>query len=670
MTHLINQKAEKRVYSHGCHFLDALFGREVMINMMRSLQRISPILSILSLLLLGNCQEEQLGTQTGILKVTAQPSSGQSALDNPIGIDLGKVPIFGQAQGLFTLENVTTTLIHVQSIEIDSPTGGKFTAGLVVNGQTMTPPFEIDTISSPNSIVELRVAHSPNGQDGDLESATLRLHTDAGPQRNQVVEVQLSAQAWFIGEPNLEIQYQSVTYRMPEDCTFNGDPDVCQLETLNFGNVSLSSTASTNLLLRNLPTANTCLLSPLADGSPDCTPACALTFDKDAGGQDLGLGFAPADAGFALSGSASVPFILAPQKAECASSGNIVRGELTLVVNFTAGDTLGAKNSTLVLESNGPSAPRIAIPLNAQIQEGPVAKAQIKTCSDDFGLPQCIESADSIQPLTHLYFDGSQSSDPNGEAIVAYHWEIVQYPDGANPQTAIYNPVGADTPDYAIFVPLAGTYVVRLQVTNAAGVTSGIGAQSDVTFTALPESRVHIQLVWDHPDNDQDLHLVKVNEENEAAVFHTGSDCFWRQCRFDCAEDDNCDPIQWFDTDPPLEGSNPRLDRDDTSGIGPENINIDAPNPGRYRVYVHYYGLTNADNAATEATLRIYIDGLLRHEARATLQSHDLWASAEIYWKADSSAEIITPHPDAQNIVQLPYVPDPTTGYNFTPNPF
>ena len=37
------------------------------------------------------------------------------------------------------------------------------------------------------------------------------------------------------------------------------------------------------------------------------------------------------------------------------------------------------------------------------------------------------------------------------------------------------------------------------------------------------------------------------------------------------------------------------LDIDDTSGLGPENINIDEPAPGRYRIYIHYYGLTDEE---------------------------------------------------------------------------
>jgi hypothetical protein len=47
----------------------------------------------------------------------------------------------------------------------------------------------------------------------------------------------------------------------------------------------------------------------------------------------------------------------------------------------------------------------------------------------------------------------------------------------------------------------------------------------------------------------------------------------------------------------------PHLDIDDTNGFGPENINIDRPVPGVYRVGVHAWG------GAANVTVRIYCGG-------------------------------------------------------------
>src|SRR5690606_3764873 len=132
-------------------------------------------------------------------------------------------------------------------------------------------------------------------------------------------------------------------------------------------------------------------------------------------------------------------------------------------------------------------------------------------------------------------------------------------------------------PLFSLLVPLAGEYTLRLRVTNAEGVTSGSSEDSDVTFQVVPSSRLHIQLVWDDPQNDQDLHLVKVNAEGDALVFHTTNDCYWGNCRPEYLADPTRDRAIFFAEDEPGEGGNPRLDADASAGIGPENTNIDAP---------------------------------------------------------------------------------------------
>src|SRR5262249_52469498 len=91
-------------------------------------------------------------------------------------------------------------------------------------------------------------------------------------------------------------------------------------------------------------------------------------------------------------------------------------------------------------------------------------------------------------------------------------------------------------------------------------------------------------------------------------------------------------------------GANPHLDIDDTNGLGPENINIDNPNPATYRIYVHYYG-DIAGSEATRSTVRVYLNGVQRAEYRRTLSHEkDLWAVADITWMADDTGTV-TPYP-------------------------
>ena len=623
-------------------------------------------------LLFAGCQDEGLSQQVGQLEVTAEPSAGQVRLNEPLGIHYGEVPIYGSADAKFTIRNVSGVNVLVERVELETSTDGLFTTTLISNNETLSAPFEIGPKGTETALTSLSVRHSANGQDGDIESATLKLYTTAGTSGADVIELRLEATALFVGQPNLELQYQSNTYKLPEDCSSITAEGVCELAPLAFGNVALGSATSTNLLLRNIPAAGTCSLPPLADGGSDCSPVCAVTFDKDPANQDLGLGFVPSDVGFSLSGSANVPFVVAPEEPNCSNEGNMVRGELKLVINFQAAETTGTANSTLYLESNDPDAPRIAIPLVASSQEGPEAKATLRLCDDQNPPPACVQDAAAIRPLSRVYFDGSGSSDPNGEDLVAYEWEVVEYPDGAGPENGLYAPTGADSPQYSIFVPLAGEYVVRLRVTNQSGVTSGISAESDVSFTALPDSRLHLQLVWDHPQNDQDLHLVRVNDEGAALIYHSDYDCYWSNCKPSCGQggNDDCTPVQWFGTEDPFTGPNPSLDIDDQNGLGPENINVDEPAPGKYRVYVYYYGLTDPTSYPTDVTVRLYIDGILRQQSRANLERNDLWAVMEIDWKEDDTATISIPEPDAQSIVELNSIPQNNIGHVFTPDPF
>ena len=119
----------------------------------------------------------------------------------------------------------------------------------------------------------------------------------------------------------------------------------------------------------------------------------------------------------------------------------------------------------------------------------------------------------------------------------------------------------------SFWIPLVGDYTVLLTVQNDNGVSSGVSEQAKVTFRASPESFLHVQLTWNHVANDQDLHLTHPSAGGHFCSFQ--GDCFYT----------NKEP-QWFDSDDAGKGPNPRLDIDDTNGLGPENINIDRPQEG------------------------------------------------------------------------------------------
>jgi hypothetical protein len=123
--------------------------------------------------------------------------------------------------------------------------------------------------------------------------------------------------------------------------------------------------------------------------------------------------------------------------------------------------------------------------------------------------------------------------------------------------------------------------------------------------------RIHVALRWDLDDTDLDLHL-----QREGAGLRDGiGDCYYANRR----------PI-WV-PDPPLGPSGPRLERDDTDGLGPEYIDFVAPGPGRYRVQVQYF--SDRGHGDVTATVGVFLDGL---EAATISRRLGRAAPAGPYW--------------------------------------
>ena len=89
-----------------------------------------------------------------------------------------------------------------------------------------------------------------------------------------------------------------------------------------------------------------------------------ITFDEGLGGNGIGLGFDPDNAGFSIVGSAALPFQIAPTNPACPSEGNLIRGELDLLVSYTSGSEERDAVSSLFFESDAPNANLVEIPLN------------------------------------------------------------------------------------------------------------------------------------------------------------------------------------------------------------------------------------------------------------------------------------------------------------------
>lgn len=263
-----------------------------------------------------------------------------------------------------------------------------------------------------------------------------------------------------------------------------------------------------------------------------------------------------------------------------------------------------------------------------------------------------VQEGEEVIPQTKLHLVGSQSFAPSG-SIAKYEWTVIQ-PAGSQ---SVFLP-SASAPDPTFEVNVAGSYVFMLEVWDQDNVKSCVAAE--YTVLVNPDEAIHVELLW-HTPNDTD----ETDEGPEAGAdvdlhflhpFATGLDVDgdgapdgWFDNPFDCF---------WFNNKPDW-GSHeaaidddPGLDRDDTDGAGPENLNLNIPEDGlTYRVGVHYWN--DHGFGPSYATVRIYIMSVLVFEVDdVELVNHDLWEVATVAWPSGD----------------VTAVTDATGGYKITPD--
>jgi hypothetical protein len=257
-----------------------------------------------------------------------------------------------------------------------------------------------------------------------------------------------------------------------------------------------------------------------------------------------------------------------------------------------------------------------------------------------------IEDGLEVIPQTNLQLDGSASNSPAG-AIIEYNWSVEQPVGSASlfkPSDNVYNPT--------FEVNVAGSYTFQLTVRDENNVLSCVPAEAQVIV--IPDEAIHVELLWVTPDDpdesdegpetgsDLDLHFVHPfaggldldGDGKEDGWFDSPFDCFWF----------NPSP-QWASLDPGIE-DDPGLDRDDTDGAGPENLNLNVPENGKtYRVGVHYWDDHNYGEAY--ATVRVYIYGSLVWSADdVRMQYLDMWEVCSITWKEQATQVIQATNPN------------------------
>lgn len=272
-------------------------------------------------------------------------------------------------------------------------------------------------------------------------------------------------------------------------------------------------------------------------------------------------------------------------------SNNVVgaNSEVPILIEYAPTSALG-DSGRLSIPSDDPDEPQLEVVL-------------LGNGGGDFEYPDAeIDCPGTSEPPIYVQLDGSDSTDPAGLLPLSYEWSIVSLPTGS--QGDLSNLVTSTT---ELFTDVAGDYEVQLVVENAAGTRS---APQRCAIAAIPADDVHIELTWDTPAADLDLHLARGN----AAIFGGSDDCSF------CRPSPN-----WGSAD-----ESPRLDLDDQGGYGPENINIRAPANGTYKVRVHYFE-EHQDDAVT-ATVKVFLNGTQSWSGSRVLFENEVWDVGVVNW--------------------------------------
>ena len=201
-----------------------------------------------------------------------------------------------------------------------------------------------------------------------------------------------------------------------------------------------------------------------------------------------------------------------------------------------------------------------------------------------------------------------------GAGPLRYRWTVPQAPsaevyrfapryDRADSDSIVGS--GASVPFTSVLV---GSFVVHADVRDARGRVAGC----DVPVTVQTHG-LRVELSWNTENTDVDLHMLA----GSARGWFTPADCYYASLQPDVALG--------------AEALQRRLDRDDTDGLGPENIRIDEPRDATdYTVGVHYYS-SHGQSGPTLATVVVYCgeDRIARME-RPLEGNHDVYGNT--FW--------------------------------------
>ncbi len=286
------------------------------------------------------------------------------------------------------------------------------------------------------------------------------------------------------------------------------------------------------------------------------------------------------------------------------TGANGLPGQIQLTVRLTVpAGTTGPVTGGIHLKTTDPDQVDVVIPMTATINRAPVG---------------VIAMLGNSSPGELVSLDGSGSSDPDGDSPITFKWTIRSKPLSST--TAINEPTRALT-SMRLDPLVPGAYEVQLDLTDSTGVKSCTPARA--TVVAAPAQKLLVEMFWDNPGTDLDLHVLKAEA---SGLFSVTDDCFFQ----------NRKPM-WGVTP----ADNPELVRDALTGYGPEVFGYQNPIDSTYRAVVVFNSELLSATPQSKATVRVYEFGVLKGEFSKTLtKANEVWEVAFVTWPSGVIREI------------------------------
>ncbi|MEM7677811.1 MAG: choice-of-anchor D domain-containing protein [Myxococcota bacterium] len=317
----------------------------------------------------------------------------------------------------------------------------------------------------------------------------------------------------------------------------------------------------------------------------------------------------------------SPPFVLPP------------KASTTLEVIYDPVD-LGADRAVLFIDSDDGDQPSLQVPILGRANLAPRAIAW--TCPMFLGREDCPVD-ERVRVATAglgriLRLDGLSSFDPEGGPLASYEWTMIRRPSDSNASVFFSDrDLARDRATGELQIDEVGSYEVRLTVRDDRGLSSDGDLRASSTVTIRPKD-LEVRLVWDIA-TDVDLHFVRpggmLRDYGSGREGSTGTDC----SPFNRAPD-------WGQLGQRLD--DPRLDRDDVRGRGPEIVSIDFPETdGPYTVFAHYCDSGEIGvpvGIAAEIRVRGRVQRRIPADGYFSLNPGEVWPAAEVQWSNDQAA--------------------------------